>query len=88
MEMDIEDQKRKQDDEEALNHPVTVDGHSLKLRDIFPDAYAARDFRVKLKLLNSKASGEPDGEGLDEMLFKPKKKPDPQEKNPVGMDGE
>lgn len=92
------DKKRMQDEEEALNHPVTIDGHKLKLRDVFPDAYAAKEFRTKLKLLNSRASGEPDAEGLDMLqkskkdqedisndLFGPRRK---QEKNPVGMDGE
>lgn len=63
--------QRQKEDEEALNHEVNVDGHRLKLRDIFPDAYAARDFRSKLVLLNSKAGGEPDvgpePESQDEM---------------------
>jgi len=85
------DKKRQQEDEEVLNHPVNIDGHKLTLRDVFPDAYAARDFRTKLKLLNSRASGEPDSgpapkvEELQDSLFGPKRK---QEKNPVGMDGE
>lgn len=80
--------QREKDDQEALDHPVKIDGHSLKLRDVFPDAYAAREFRTKLRLLNSKAGGEPDGEapGIEDQLFKPRK--NTQEKNPVGMDGE
>lgn len=76
--------------DEPLKHPVKVNGHSLTLGDIFPDESTARDFRTKLKLLDSKASGEPDGDAppVEDQLFKPKKKMDPQEKNPVGMDGE
>lgn len=90
--------KRRQDEEDALNHPVNIDGHKLTLRDIFGDAYAAKEFRTKLKLLNSKASGEPDG--MDPQMEKQVKKKKTQEqisdelfgpgteKNPVGMDGE
>ena len=61
--MSTMDMQRQKDDEEALEHQVTVDGHKLKLRDIFSDAYGAKEFRTKLKLLHSKSSGEPDMEG-------------------------
>ena len=85
----IQEAQRKKEDAMALDHPVTVDGHKLKLRDIFPEAHQARDFKVKLRLLNSKAGGEPDGspkapktkEDIADELFDPVR-------NPVGMDGE
>jgi hypothetical protein len=93
------DIQREKDDNDALETMVNIDGHKLKLRDVFPDAYAAREFRTKLKLLRSRASGEPDGmddkmqeevikktaEDLDDELFGAKRK---QEKNPIGMNGE
>lgn len=70
--------QREKEDNEALDTEVNVDGHKLKLRDMFSDAYQARDFKLKLKLLRSKAGGEPDQgptkEDLENMMFKGEQK--------------
>lgn len=70
---------------------VTVDGHKVNTKDLFPDAAARLDFHTKLKLLKSKSSGEDDGpvgaeDSIAEQLFSPpKKKP---KAEPRGDDGE
>lgn len=45
-------------DEDVFGHPVNINGHSLKLGDLFSEHNHAREFKSKLALLGSKP-GEP-----------------------------
>lgn len=69
---DEADRKRKE--AEVMNTEVNIDGNKLKLSDMFPDHYAAKDFHTKLKLLHAgqnggsnQTEGEPDDAGLSIM---------------------
>ena len=53
-----EDEARKAEDAAMLESEVTLNGVTLKLKDMFPDAWAARDFYTKLKLLNKAKGGK------------------------------
>lgn len=48
---------------------ITIDGTPVSTKMLFPDDASRMDFHTKLKLLKSPASGEPDGAGLEQLLF-------------------
>lgn len=49
---------RKAQDEAMMNQEVTLNGVTLKVKDLFADAWAARDFVTKLNLLNKCKGGK------------------------------
>lgn len=67
------------------NHPVEINGKKLKIGDLYPEHYAAKEFHGKLKLLEKGAQGgkdmkagglgeepeeeEEDDEDLEDSLF-------------------
>lgn len=51
-------ENQKEQDEALLNTEFTLNGVKLRLRDMFPDAWAARDFNTKLNLLNKSKGGK------------------------------
>lgn len=56
-----------------MDAEITIDGHKVKTRDMFPDASSAMDFHSRLKLLKSPTGGERDMEapGVEDQLFSP-----------------
>lgn len=51
-----EDAERKAKEEADMNREVNINGGKFKIKDVFPDYWAARDFISKLNLIE-KASG-------------------------------
>ena len=50
--------KRMKEEDEAMNMTVEVNGATLKVKDLFPDYWAAKDFVSKLRLLNASKGGK------------------------------
>lgn len=50
--------ERIKQDEIMMNTDVEVNGVKLKLKDMFSDAWGARDFYTKLNLLNKSKGGK------------------------------
>lgn len=59
----VQEATRKREEAESAAHPVTVNGHSLTLGDLYSSHYDRKEMQTKLKLLDSQpGSGEPDDE--------------------------
>lgn len=52
------DAKRKAEEETMMNTEITLNGVKLRLKDMFPDCWAAKDFYTKLNLLNKSKGGK------------------------------
>ena len=50
--------KRKAEEDAMMNTEITLNGVKLKLKDMFPDYWAAKDFYTKLNLLNKSKGGK------------------------------
>ena len=50
--------KRKAEEDVMMNTEITLNGVKLRLKDMFPDSWAAKDFYIKLNLLNKSKGGK------------------------------
>lgn len=50
--------KRQAEEEATMNREFSVNGVALKIKDMFPDCWAARDFVSKLNLIEKSAGGK------------------------------
>ena len=50
--------ERKAEEDKMMNTEITLNGVKLKLKDMFPDYWAAKDFYTKLNLLNKSKGGK------------------------------
>lgn len=50
--------QRLKDEEIMMNTEVSINGTTLKLKQMFPDCWAAKDFYSKLTLLNAAKGGK------------------------------
>jgi hypothetical protein len=57
--------KQRREEKESHDHPVSVNGHKLKVGDLYSSHYDRKEFISKLKLLDAGAGGktEPDRQG-------------------------
>lgn len=58
---DGEWKERQAEEKKALETPISIDGVALKVKDLFPDYWAAKEFLSKLNLIK-KVQG---GSGVD-----------------------
>lgn len=50
--------ERKAKEEADMNREMTLNGVKLKIKDMFPDAWAAREFIAKLNILEKSKGGK------------------------------
>lgn len=50
--------ERKLEEDKMMNTEIELNGVKLKLKDMFPDCWAAKDFYTKLNLLNKSVGGK------------------------------
>lgn len=53
-----EDKKRKEEEAAMMERPFELNGVKLKIKDMFPDCWAAKEFVTKLNLLEKSAGGK------------------------------